>query len=115
MHDNFISSGSFFNFLSFQVSTDIIKLSNTIKTMLEDLGVDESEGEAEVIPLPNVTGPILKKVIQWCTFHKVFLFIILLLTEKNINGKFRTIRRHLKKMSKKRSARMIFQAGIRNF
>jgi len=54
----------------FEVEIDVIKLSNTIKTMLEDLGVEEEEGEGETIPLPNVNAAILKKVIAWCQYHK---------------------------------------------
>jgi len=54
----------------FEVETEIIKLSNTIKTMLEDLGVEDEESETEIIPLPNVNAAILKKVVQWCTYHK---------------------------------------------
>lgn len=53
----------------FSVESDIIRCSLTIKTMLEDLGLDE--GEEEVIPLPNVNSAILTKVIQWATHHKV--------------------------------------------
>ncbi|XP_033125092.1 S-phase kinase-associated protein 1 [Anneissia japonica] len=52
----------------FEVEVEIAKQSVTIKTMLEDLGMDEEEEDA--IPLPNVNSAILKKVIQWCTFHK---------------------------------------------
>lgn len=52
----------------FEVDVDVAKLSVTIKTMLEDLGMDEEDDEA--IPLPNVNAAILKKVIQWCTYHK---------------------------------------------
>ncbi|XP_071952388.1 S-phase kinase-associated protein 1 [Antedon mediterranea] len=52
----------------FEVDVEIAKQSVTIKTMLEDLGMDEEEEDA--IPLPNVNSSILKKVIQWCTFHK---------------------------------------------
>ncbi|CAF1351114.1 unnamed protein product [Adineta ricciae] len=61
-----------------------IRKSATIKTKLEDLGMDEEE---DVIPLPNVNSAILKKVnlfcldkmndllleskvIQWATHHK---------------------------------------------
>ena len=36
--------------------------------MTVDLGMDEDEEEA--VPLPNVNAAILKKVIQWCTYHK---------------------------------------------
>lgn len=32
------------------------------------LGMDEND--EEVVPLPNVNSAILKKVIQWATFHK---------------------------------------------
>lgn len=31
-------------------------------------GMDEDENE--VVPLQNVNAAILKKVIQWCTYHK---------------------------------------------
>ncbi|XP_070184834.1 S-phase kinase-associated protein 1-like [Littorina saxatilis] len=52
----------------FEVDVEIAKQSVTIKTMLEDLGMDDDEEEA--VPLPNVNAAILKKVIQWCTYHK---------------------------------------------
>merc|ERR1712117_96521 len=45
----------------FPVDVEIAKQSVTIKTMLEDLGVDEDE--EELVPLPNVNAAILKKVI----------------------------------------------------
>ena len=44
----------------FKVEVAIAKQSNTIKTMLEDLGMDEEE--EEIVPLPNVNAAILKKV-----------------------------------------------------
>ena len=50
------------------VALDVIKLSATIKTMIEDLGIDEDNDE--VVPLPNVTHVILNKVIVWCEHHK---------------------------------------------
>jgi len=53
---------------TFTVESEIIRCSLTIKTMLEDLGLDE--GEEEVIPLPNVSSAILTKVIEWATHHK---------------------------------------------
>merc|ERR1712111_210696 len=53
----------------FKVDTGIAKQSVTIKTMLEDLGIEEDD--EEVVPLPNVNAAILKRVIQWCSYHKV--------------------------------------------
>ena len=48
----------------FEVDVEIAKLSVTIKTMLEDLGMDDEDDEA--IPLPNVNAAILKvKQIIW--------------------------------------------------
>ncbi|KMQ95471.1 s-phase kinase-associated protein 1-like protein [Lasius niger] len=52
----------------FEVDVEIAKCSVTIKTMLEDLGMDEDE--EEVVPLPNVNSAILRKVIQWASYHK---------------------------------------------
>ncbi|KAL4832736.1 hypothetical protein H8958_014152 [Nasalis larvatus] len=53
----------------FEVDVEIAKQSVTIKTMLEDLGMDDA-GDDDPAPLPNVNAAILKKVIQWCTHHK---------------------------------------------
>ena len=47
----------------FKVDIEIAKQSVTIKTMLEDLGMEEDEEEP--VPLPNVNAAILKRVIQW--------------------------------------------------
>jgi len=52
----------------FEVDVEIAKASMTIKTMLEDLGMDEDDDEP--IPLPNVNAAILRKVIEWATKHK---------------------------------------------
>ena len=54
---------------NFDVEADVIKLSNTINTMLQDLGMDNEE-QGDPIPLQNVNGAILKKVIHWCQYHK---------------------------------------------
>jgi len=51
----------------FQVDLDVIKMSVTIRTMLDDLGQENME---EVIPLPNVRSEILTKVVDWATHHK---------------------------------------------
>jgi S-phase kinase-associated protein 1 len=48
------------------VPVSVAKMSITIKNMLDDLGEDDDQP----IPLPNVTGPILDKVVEYCTHHK---------------------------------------------
>jgi S-phase kinase-associated protein 1 len=50
----------------FPVDVEIARQSVTIKTMLDDLGMDEDE--EEIVPLPNVNAGILKKVILICDF-----------------------------------------------
>ena len=52
----------------FPVDVLIAKKSVTIKTMLEDLGMDEEDEEE--VPLPNVNAATLKKVVQWASYHK---------------------------------------------
>ncbi|XP_057587858.1 S-phase kinase-associated protein 1-like [Hippopotamus amphibius kiboko] len=53
----------------FKVDVEIAKQSVTIKTMLEDLGMDDG-GDDDPVPLPNVNAAIFKKVNQWGTLHK---------------------------------------------
>jgi len=43
----------------------IAERSVLVKNILEDVEGDEAE-----IPLPNVNSTVLKKVIEYCTFHK---------------------------------------------
>ncbi|KAJ3101681.1 hypothetical protein HDU97_001222 [Phlyctochytrium planicorne] len=50
----------------FSVGKEIACQSILIKNMLEDVG----ESEDQPIPLPNVSGPILSKVIEYATQHK---------------------------------------------
>jgi len=52
----------------FETDIHVAKCSGTIKTMLEDCGMDE--GEDAVVPLPNVNSAILRKVLQWANYHK---------------------------------------------
>jgi len=52
----------------FLVDFDVAKASMTIKTMVENLGLEEDD--EEIVPLPNVNSEILKKVIEWATYHK---------------------------------------------
>ena len=53
----------------FKIDVKIAKQSGTIKTMLEDMGMDDAR-EEEVVPLPNVNAAILKMVIQWAQYHQ---------------------------------------------
>ena len=53
------------NVLLSQVDVDIAKASNTIKTMVEDLGLEEDDDET--VPLPNVNGAIMRKASQRIT------------------------------------------------
>jgi len=54
---------------TFKVNVQVAKCSLTIKTMLDDLGM-EADSDDDMIPLPNVTANILTKVISWATHHK---------------------------------------------
>eukprot|EP01102_Stenamoeba_stenopodia_P021984 TRINITY_DN8_c0_g1_i1.p1 TRINITY_DN8_c0_g1~~TRINITY_DN8_c0_g1_i1.p1 ORF type:complete len:158 (-),score=57.56 TRINITY_DN8_c0_g1_i1:199-672(-) len=49
----------------FEVEREIAEMSVTIKNMFEDIPVPDAP-----IPLPNVTGKILQKVIEYCKYHK---------------------------------------------
>ena len=51
----------------FETDVEIVMQWGTIRTMLEDLGVDEDD---DPVPLPNVTAATLGKIIQYCTYHK---------------------------------------------
>lgn len=53
----------------YEVDVKVAQCSITIKTMLEDLGMSEEE-EEEPIPLPNVNGSVLKKVLEWAQYHQ---------------------------------------------
>ena len=57
------------------LDVEIAKQSVTIKTMLEDLGMDD--GDDDPVPLPNVNAAILKKVReQTIHINKCVLFLI---------------------------------------
>ncbi|KAF8366253.1 hypothetical protein PRIPAC_84082, partial [Pristionchus pacificus] len=53
---------------SFIVDLNIVKHSGTIQGLIENL--DESSLSEHPIPLMNVTGDILEKVIEWLTHHE---------------------------------------------
>ncbi|KAJ3402886.1 hypothetical protein HDU80_004665 [Chytriomyces hyalinus] len=50
----------------FSVPQDIACQSQLIKNMIEDVG----DADEQPIPLPNVAGAILQKVIEYATMHK---------------------------------------------
>lgn len=54
---------------TFNVDVKVAACSKTIKTMLEDLGMPEEE-DNDPIPLPNVKGSILKRVLKWAEYHQ---------------------------------------------
>ncbi|KAK7924107.1 SCF complex subunit Skp1 [Apiospora marii] len=49
------------------VDKAVAERSLLIKNMLEDLG---EAAVTETIPIPNVTEPVLNKVIEWCQHHR---------------------------------------------
>src|ERR1700755_126971 len=49
----------------FTIERKVLEKSILVKNMLEDVGESDNP-----IPLPNVNGKILKKVIDWCVYHK---------------------------------------------
>ncbi|KAI0983172.1 hypothetical protein GJ496_010601 [Pomphorhynchus laevis] len=52
----------------FEVDMNVACQSTVVKTMLEDLNIGQDEDEP--VSLPNVNGVILRKIVQWCTYHK---------------------------------------------
>ncbi|KAF5827896.1 E3 ubiquitin ligase [Dunaliella salina] len=47
----------------FEVEREVADTSETVKNLIEDSGAED------VIPLPNVSGKILAKVIEYCKYH----------------------------------------------
>ncbi|KAJ2784411.1 hypothetical protein H4R18_001121 [Coemansia javaensis] len=47
------------------VEQDIIEQSGTIRNILNDVGLSDA-----AIPVPNVSGPILARVIDYCRHHR---------------------------------------------
>lgn len=57
----------------FVVPLAVATYSTTIKTMLDNLGLgmDDEGSETEVIPVPNVKGSILEKILEWAEHEQV--------------------------------------------
>jgi S-phase kinase-associated protein 1 len=53
--------------ISQEVLRSIAERSMLIKNMIEDVGEEALETP---IPIPNVNDAVLKKVIEWCTWHQ---------------------------------------------
>ncbi|OTB07974.1 hypothetical protein M426DRAFT_8186 [Hypoxylon sp. CI-4A] len=53
--------------IKIDVEKAVAERSLLIKNMLDDLG---SAAEGQTIPIPNVTEPVLRKVIEWCEHHR---------------------------------------------
>jgi len=47
----------------YEVEVRVAKMSETIKNLIEDAGIESA------IPLPNITGKILAKVVEYCKYH----------------------------------------------
>ncbi len=52
---------------SFDVRTDVAAMSDLVKTMIDD--TVELDAEPQEIPLPNVKGRVLAKVIEYCNHY----------------------------------------------
>ena len=52
---------------NFKVDWDVSRQSQTIRTMLDDLGIEEEGDGEDTIPLANeeITGPVFKKALVW--------------------------------------------------
>ena len=57
---------------SFKVEWDVSRQSQTIRTMLDDLGIEEEGDGEDTIPLANeeITGPVFKKALVWMEKHR---------------------------------------------
>ncbi|CAM9162781.1 unnamed protein product [Heterosigma akashiwo] len=53
---------------SFDVAVNVAKMSELVKTMIDDDAEDDAEPQE--IPLPNVKGTVLAKVIEFCRHYK---------------------------------------------
>ena len=56
----------------FKVEWDVIQKSQTIKTMVEDLGIDQDSMGEDTIPLSNaeVTSEVFKKAVNWLEHNR---------------------------------------------
>ncbi|CAD5209142.1 unnamed protein product [Bursaphelenchus okinawaensis] len=55
---------------TFNVDYAILRQSGMLSEMFKSLRFDESQGPEDPIPVPNVDGATLKKVIEFCDHHR---------------------------------------------
>ena len=57
---------------SFEVDFDVARQSQTIRTMLDDINIDESTDGEKLLPLTNeeVTGLVFEKALVWMTENR---------------------------------------------
>ena len=62
----------------FKVDWDIIQKSQTIKTMVEDLGIDQDSIGEDTIPLSNeeITKDVFTKVMDWLEYKRYVKLLI---------------------------------------
>jgi len=53
----------------FKVPRDVASMSVTIANMLQSI-TDSIDGTGAPIPLPNLNGVVLEKILEYCRFHK---------------------------------------------
>uniref|UniRef100_A0A1B0FGX3 Skp1-related protein n=1 Tax=Glossina morsitans morsitans TaxID=37546 RepID=A0A1B0FGX3_GLOMM len=52
----------------FNIDVQVARCSGTIKTLLEDCGMES--GDNVIVPLPNINSEILRQVLNWANYHK---------------------------------------------
>ncbi|XP_037039825.1 S-phase kinase-associated protein 1-like [Bradysia coprophila] len=52
----------------FTIDAKVAKTAGTIKNLLEDCGIEE--GSETLVPLPNVSGCILEKILEFARYHQ---------------------------------------------
>ena len=54
----------------FEVSMKVARMSKLVESTFDEDSDDEDETEVKEIPLPNVSGDVLKKVIEYCNYYQ---------------------------------------------